>query len=161
MILNELFTTTGNVEWTRNNSRWEGKFTVDKVPFVILFDNESEEDGPRKWGCLFKVTDTYARANNVRVCGNTGMTGHASVKVMSVVVNELEKFLVAQKPDVVEFAGGLLNGKADLYTAMARALSRRAASNGYEVKMHEGDCEMIFLITRRETRTSAPGTPAR
>jgi hypothetical protein len=158
MILNELFTTTGNVEWTRNNSRWEGKFIVDKVPFVILFGREEpdfrsaeqldDEEGPVKWDCLFKVTDAYAKANNVRVCGNTGMTGHASVKVMSIVVNEMEKFLVAQKPDVLEFSGGLLNGKADLYTAMARALTRRARSLGYEVKMHEGDCEMIFLITR-------------
>lgn len=157
MILFELFDSKAKLTWAlSNNARMEARFTLEGIPFRLVFDNETAdpENDPSHWVVFFAVAQPYAAQNEISICGNTGLSRNAAVKVLSVVVQGIEGFLKQKRPDVLSFVGSDALGKGALYVRMAQALRGRATAAGYETSYKQGEGELEFSVTPVSTSVS-------
>jgi hypothetical protein len=154
MIVNELFDSNAKLTWVvSNNSRMEAHFTMQEIPFRLVFDNETQdyENDPSHWDMFFAVAQAYAEKKQISIAGNTGMSRNTAVKVLSVVVNGIEGFLKQKRPDVLTFVGSDILGKGELYKRMADALRSRTAALGYTTTYVQGDGELVFSVKQVNT----------
>jgi hypothetical protein len=157
MILLELFDSNAKLAWVvSNRARMEAHFTLEGIPFRLVFDNETvdAENDPTHWEVFFSVTQAYATEKKLSICGNTGISRNSAVKVLSVVVQGIEEFLKQKRPDLLTFVGSDVLGKGALYVRMAQALSGRAAAVGYQTAYKQGDGELEFSVTPVSTNAS-------
>ncbi|RYD61451.1 MAG: hypothetical protein EOP83_16975 [Verrucomicrobiaceae bacterium] len=157
MIVNELFDSNAKLTWVvSNNSRMEAHFTLEEIPFRLVFDNETQdpENEPAHWDVFFAVSQAYATEKQISICGNTGVSRNTAVKVLSVVVNGIEGFLQKKRPDVLSFVGSDVLGKGALYVRMAKALQGRASAIGYTTTYEQGDGELVFSVKQVSTNAA-------
>lgn len=116
-----------SVDWKEFNScKAKFEFEVNDQKFYGVF--EVEDLGSRTWTFFF-----YARHNGDISTGTTHRQGPSSTKVFGYVVTAIEEFLRRNTPNKLTFSGYKENGKAGLYTIMAKKLRPRLNMLGYTV----------------------------
>ena len=156
--LTELFNTKG-VVWANKTM---ATFEVNGQGFVASFKRDAGGSSYYDFDFLH-ITDKGKSTFN-----NTGLTGAASSRVFGYAVECVETFIERVRPHSLGFIGFENDGRATLYSRMARVLERRFAPLGYTISSKPLGAMTVrrngpgtqFTLTRGETAPRPAPKPA-
>lgn len=129
-LLTELFSPS-SVDWEiKSDTEWHATEEIAGIPYRFDF-NKNKFTGA--WSFDFQIEDYYAKEHGLDDgFSNNGLAGTKAIRIYSRVISYFVDFMKQKQPEKIVFVGTHDEGKASLYSRIAKYGWRTLEALGYE-----------------------------